>query len=209
MTGALGKLLFQVVVSRLAFGEAEPPAVIMDRDVDVIRIVERRRRAIEGGVVKVPFRRGELPDQFCKIVPVFLVAVAAAFGGEIILVPPLQLGLRRKRHLAGLLAADQIAAHRDQRLAALRPECRDDISRPRAPIEPGKDRLFDLERIHQGDDIDCERRRLAVAERIGCEKARRAIAAHIGNDHPITRPVPARARRRQSCKCHRASRAAE
>jgi hypothetical protein len=35
----------------------------MDRDVDVIRIVEGRGAAIEGGVIEVPFRRRELPDE--------------------------------------------------------------------------------------------------------------------------------------------------
>src|SRR5262249_20447621 len=38
--GALGKPLLQVVVFRLAFGETEPPAVIVDHDADVIRIIE-------------------------------------------------------------------------------------------------------------------------------------------------------------------------
>ena len=82
MTGR-GKPLFQIVVFRLALGQAEPPAVIMDHDGDMIRIVERCRGAIEGGIVEIPFRRSELPDQFCKIVPVFFVAGAAAFRGEI------------------------------------------------------------------------------------------------------------------------------
>jgi hypothetical protein len=40
----------------------------------VIRIVERRRAAIERGVVEIPFRRGELPDQLGKVAPVFVVA---------------------------------------------------------------------------------------------------------------------------------------
>ena len=117
----------------------------------------------------------------------FVVAGPAAFGGEIILVPPLELGLRRQRHLAGFLAADQIAAHGDQRLAALRPERRDDVGRPRSPVKTGEDRLLDLERIHQGDDIDRDRRLLAVPERVARKKARRAIAAQIGDDHPVAR----------------------
>jgi hypothetical protein len=75
------KPLFQIVVFRLAFRETEPPAVIMDHDADMIGIVERLRGAIECGIVKIPFRRGELPDQLCEIVPVFLIAVPAALGG--------------------------------------------------------------------------------------------------------------------------------
>ena len=67
----------------------------------MVRIVERRGAAIEGGVVEVPLRRGELPDQPGEIAPVLVVARAAALGGEIVLVPPLQLGLRRQRHPVG------------------------------------------------------------------------------------------------------------
>ena len=187
ITGNCGKPLFQIVVFRLAFGQTEPPAVVVDDDGDVIRIVEGRRAAIERGVVEVPLRRSELPDELRKIVPVFLVAGPAALGGEIELVPPFELGLRRQRHLAGFLAADQIAAHGDHGLAALRPERRDDVGGPRAPIAAGDDRLLDLERIHQGDDIDGDRRRLAVAERFARKKARRAVAAQIRDDHPVAR----------------------
>ena len=124
---------------------------------------------------------------FAEVVPVFIVAGAAAFGGEVILVPPLQLGVRRQRHLAGLLVADQIAAHGHHGLAALGPKRGDDVGRTRTPIETGEDRLFDLERIHQCDDIGSDRRRLAVADRLARQKARRAIAAHVGDDHPVAR----------------------
>src|SRR5262245_50073303 len=89
--GTFRKSLFQIVELRFAFGEVEPPAVVMDRDSDVIRIVEGRRAAIECGVVEVPLRRSGLPDQLGKVVPVFLIADPAAFGGEIVLVPPLEL----------------------------------------------------------------------------------------------------------------------
>ena len=116
-----------------------------------------------------------------------LVAGPAAFRGEVVLVPPCELGLRRQRHLVGFLAADQVAAHGDERLAALRPERRDDVGRPRAPVKPGEDRLLDLERIHQGDDVERERRLLAVADRVAGKKARRAIAAQIRDDHPVAR----------------------
>ena len=51
-----GKPIFQIVVVFLPFSETEPPAVIMDYDADVIRIVERRRRSGESGVVEFPFR---------------------------------------------------------------------------------------------------------------------------------------------------------
>src|SRR5262245_23432268 len=58
-----GEPLLQLVVFPLAVGQAEPPAVIMDHDVDMIRVVEGRRAAIEGGIVELPLRRGDLPDE--------------------------------------------------------------------------------------------------------------------------------------------------
>jgi hypothetical protein len=80
----------------------------MDHDVDVIRVVERRGGSIERGIVEVPFRRSGLPNEPGEIAPVLLVTGSAAFGGEIILVPPIELGLGRQRRLVGFLAADQI-----------------------------------------------------------------------------------------------------
>src|SRR5829696_7798580 len=41
-----GKPLFQIVIFRFAFSQAEPPAVIMDHDADMIRGVEGRCAAI-------------------------------------------------------------------------------------------------------------------------------------------------------------------
>jgi hypothetical protein len=40
--GPLGEFLFQIVVFPLAVGEVEPPAVIVDHDGDVVRVVEGR-----------------------------------------------------------------------------------------------------------------------------------------------------------------------
>jgi hypothetical protein len=65
----------------------------VDHDADVVRIVEGRRAAREGGVVEVPLRRRDLPDELREIVAVLLVTGPAALGGEVELVPPLQLGL--------------------------------------------------------------------------------------------------------------------
>src|SRR3979490_2157270 len=162
---AFGKPLFQIVIFRLAFSQAEPPAIIMDYDADVIRVVKGRSRAIERGIIEVPLRRSDLPDELGKIVPVFLVAGPAAFRGEIILVPPLQLSLWRQRHLVGFTAADQITAYGDEGLAALRPERGDNVGRPRSPIITGEGRLLDLEGVHKSDDIDGNHRLLAVPGR--------------------------------------------
>jgi hypothetical protein len=55
----------------------------MDNDGDMIRVVERRCGAIERGVIEIPLRRSDLPDQLGKIAPVFVVSVPAAFRGKI------------------------------------------------------------------------------------------------------------------------------
>src|SRR6187402_1558862 len=49
-------LLFELLVFRFALGEPEPPAVIVDRDRDMILVGEGRRAAVEGGVVELPLR---------------------------------------------------------------------------------------------------------------------------------------------------------
>src|SRR5882724_11932748 len=98
-----GQPLLEVVVLALAVGEAEPPAVVMDRDGDMIRVVEGGCAAVERGIVEPPLRRSDLPDELCEVVRVFRVAGTAAFRGEIELVPPLELRLWRQRILAGFL----------------------------------------------------------------------------------------------------------
>ena len=42
----LGESPFQIVISRLAFGQSEAPAIIMDHDAHMIRVVEGRCTAI-------------------------------------------------------------------------------------------------------------------------------------------------------------------
>jgi hypothetical protein len=154
---AFGKPLFQIVIFRLALSQTEPPTVIMDHDADVIRIVEGRCTPIERRIIEVPLRRRKLPNELRKVVAVFVVAYPAAFGGKIVLVPPLELSLWRQRHFACFLAADQITAHRDERLAAFRPERRDDVGRPCAPIKTADGRVLDLEGIHQREDVRSNR----------------------------------------------------
>jgi len=55
----------------------------VDRDADVIRIVEGCGASIERRVVELPLRRGELPDELCKVVPVLVISQTAALGGVI------------------------------------------------------------------------------------------------------------------------------
>src|SRR5688572_21547687 len=85
---ALGKALLQLIILRLALGQALPPTIIVDHDADVIGIVEGDRAAIEGGVVEVPIWRSGAPDELGKLAPVFLITRSAAFGGEVELIPP-------------------------------------------------------------------------------------------------------------------------
>ncbi len=181
------KPFFQIVIFGLAFSQSEPPAIIMDHDADMIRIVESRCAAIERGIVEVPVWRSELPNELRKVVPVFLIAGPAAFRGKVVLVPPCEFSLWRQWHLAGLLAADQVPTHGDESLAALWPERRDDVGRPRAPIKTSEDRLLDPERIHQRDAIESDHRLLAIAEGVAGKKARRARAAQIRDDRPVAR----------------------
>jgi hypothetical protein len=162
---AFGKPPFQIVIFRLAIGQAKPPAVIVDDDLDMIWIVEGRGAAIEGGIIEAPLRRSQLPDELGKVVPVLVVAGTAALRRKIILVPSLELSLWRQWQLADFLVTDQITAHRDERLTALGPECRNDIGGPRSPIKTGKDWLLNPESIHQRGNIDGERRLLAIADR--------------------------------------------
>src|SRR5262245_50740049 len=108
------------IVLCLTFGEAEAPPIVVDRNGDVIRIVEGSRRPIESGVVEIPLRRGGLPDELGKVARVLFVAGPAALGGEVVLVPPFEFTFRRQRHAVQFLAADQIAAHGDERSTTLR-----------------------------------------------------------------------------------------
>src|ERR1700732_5287823 len=116
----------------------------MDDDGDMVRILEGRGAAIERGVIEHPSRRCNLPDQLREIVPVFLITLPTALGGEIELIPPLELSLRRQRHLAGLLSANQVATHGNHGLAAFRPEHRHNVGGAGAPITPADNGLFYL-----------------------------------------------------------------
>src|SRR5580704_14112646 len=80
--GAFGQPLFDIVTSRLAFDHSEPPAIVVDHDADVVRIVERGRAALECGVVEVPSWRREAPDEPRKLAPVPVVSRPTALRRE-------------------------------------------------------------------------------------------------------------------------------
>src|SRR5262245_21782898 len=86
----LGEPRLERIVLRLAFGKPEAPPIVVDRNGNVVRIVEGSGRPIESGVVEIPLRRGGLPNELGKVARVFFVADPAALGGEVILVPPFE-----------------------------------------------------------------------------------------------------------------------
>src|SRR5918992_2545986 len=178
--------ILEGVVGWLAFCQTEAPAVVVDDDADVIRVVERRGAAIERRFIEVPLWRCDPPDQPRKLTPIGLVAGAAAFRREVELIPPLELGLGWERLLVGLTAADQVPAHGNERLAAFRPECRDDGRGPSAPVAARDDGLVDAQRVHQCHDVEGDHRRLTVSYGAGGEKARRAVAPDIRHDDAVT-----------------------
>src|SRR5207244_13208838 len=75
---SLAEPLFQLIIFRLAISQSQSPAIIMDHDADMIRIVESRSAALEGGIVEVPVWRSELPDELRKAVAGLVVSGPAA-----------------------------------------------------------------------------------------------------------------------------------
>ena len=103
-------LCFQLVVFRLTLRQAHVPTVMLERDLNEIRIFEGLRRAFVGCVVECPSRGGKLPDQPVEVLSVLRIARFAALGGEIEQVPPREFRARRQRIGGRGLAGDQIAA---------------------------------------------------------------------------------------------------
>lgn len=65
-----GCLEGEIVVLRLARGQADPPAVVVDHDGDVIGVFEGRGAPVERRIVEVPFGRGCVPDEPRELAPV-------------------------------------------------------------------------------------------------------------------------------------------
>jgi len=68
-----GKPLFQLGVARLTFSLFQPPAVMVNHDADMVRVVEGGRTALKDRVGKVPFGGGEAPGELVELAQVFLV----------------------------------------------------------------------------------------------------------------------------------------
>ncbi len=52
----------------------------MNDDADVLGIVEGCRGALERGIIELPLRRGDLPDELRKVTPVFVVVFDFTLG---------------------------------------------------------------------------------------------------------------------------------
>ena len=74
------KPVLEVVVARLTGSDTEAPPVIVDDDVDVVRVVERRRAPVERLVVEVPLWRRRVPDELGEVVAVLVIAGPTALG---------------------------------------------------------------------------------------------------------------------------------
>src|SRR5690242_3758118 len=130
------KRRFGRFVAWLALSEAQPPAIIVDDNRDMVGVVEAAGRAFVSRIVEMPLGRGGLPDQLVERLAVLLIADPAALGREVELIPPREFGFWRQRRSIGLLAADEVAADRDEARTSLRPKRGHDICGARAPVEP-------------------------------------------------------------------------
>ena len=142
--------------------------------------------ALRSKVASSKRQRGRgLPDESREFASIPVVADATAVGGEVVLVPPGQLRCGRQGIPVGLLAADQVAAHRHQPSTAPRPERGEDVGGAGSPVEPADDRIRDLQRVQQRDRIQRERALLAVAHRIGRPERGGPVSAQERDHHPV------------------------
>src|ERR1700750_1741329 len=87
-----GQLHFELIKAWITLGQSETPSITVDHDIDVIRVIERRRATQKRCLIEFPLRRRELPDQLGKITPVFGITFATALCRKVVLIPPLKLG---------------------------------------------------------------------------------------------------------------------
>src|SRR4051812_50043480 len=79
-------------------------------------------------------------------------------------------------------------AHRDEGLATLRPERRDDRGGARSPIVAGENCLLDFESIHQRNNINGESRMLPPVGPLPPQKKRGPPGPPKGGEPPADRP---------------------
>src|SRR3712207_3169334 len=92
---SFGERRFERIVLRFTRFQPQTPSIVVDHDADVIRVVERLRGAVEGGLVELPSRGCEPPNESAEVAPVFAVAALPPLGRKVVLIPPGILGLRR------------------------------------------------------------------------------------------------------------------
>ena len=185
----------------LARGETKPPAIVVDHDGDMVRVVEGSRAAFEGGVIEIPLRRGEPPISLKIRAGIFRSPAGRVRSRS-------NTGTTsscrwRQRLLVGL-AADQIAADRDQRLdargqiAATMPAVRAPQSKPATTALS----IFSasIRAMTSVASAPCWPLRVSA---VGASCRSRAARARS----PGSLPTPAPGRHRRRRRCRRASRA--
>src|SRR5258708_40343613 len=108
----------------------------------MVRVIKSRGSPVKCGVIKVPFRGSILPDEFVKIMPVYLIAGPAMFCSKIILIPPSPFHFRREWLFIAFQVVDQVSTYRNERPAAFRPKRRDDAGRTRSPFKTAQNGFF-------------------------------------------------------------------
>src|SRR5579862_2225935 len=140
-------------IARIAVRRRVTVPVRVNRDVDEVRVVERPGRAKECRLVEGPCRRPQFPQEARDPDATGREPSPAALGAEVVLVPEaaLLLGFERLSCLRNVL--DLVAADAHEPAHSFRPQRRDDARRARTPIESGKQRLLDSQRVQQLDQI--------------------------------------------------------
>ena len=163
-----------------------PVPVRVNHDVDEVRIVEGRRRAVVRLVGVLPGRRPGLPEIADDRVPVRLQAGPPALGVEVPLVPQAGLGRRRRRGsrrrhgvLHGIAPDGYLRAH------PLRVQYGRDARGAVAPVEAGQRHLLQAEGIREVGHVLGDSRLLRHPRGLGIAEARRTVAAQVGHEHPV------------------------
>ena len=153
----------------------------------MIRIVEGRRVRSNVASSKSHFGEALLPDQLRELMQVFARNRLGRGRWRNSIGTTIAAQRRRQRLLARFLAADQIAADRDERLAALRPQRGHDVGRARSPIKAGDDAFWIWSASISAIMSTRDRRLLAIARAFRSKETRRSVAAQVGHDHPVAR----------------------
>ncbi len=160
-------------------------AVGLDDYVDEVGIVERAGAAGVRLVGELPGGRPQVPDQAAQLEAVRRQAGATAFGVEVVLVPEAVL-LRGWRGLGrGGDVLDVVTVDGDQPFDALRPERGDDAGGAAAPVVAGEGGRWDVQGIHEVQQVLAEGGLLAGARGFFREKSGWAVAAQVRHQNAM------------------------